>query len=132
MRISDWSSDVCSSDLQHRLAALQDLARRAQHLGEDGHLDDAGAVGDLDERIARAALRHLLRLRHDGPADQQARRAGAGPSLPFGTRTRAGAVETGAVGVHRMRRKIEYAPCPFVPQLLSLSPFVWFCTPRRF
>src|SRR3546814_3017000 len=35
MRISDWSSDVCSSDLRH------DLARS----GRDGHVVDAAAPG---------------------------------------------------------------------------------------
>src|SRR3546814_18820147 len=44
MRISDWSSDVCSSDLQCR----QQL-RRVQQLGVDWGLDRAGRdVVDVD------------------------------------------------------------------------------------
>src|SRR3546814_3448692 len=32
MRISDWSSDVCSSDLADRVAAVERALRPAQHL----------------------------------------------------------------------------------------------------
>src|SRR3546814_8744251 len=33
MRISDWSSDVCSSDLTDQVAAVQQGANRRQHKG---------------------------------------------------------------------------------------------------
>src|SRR3546814_14889419 len=40
MRISDWSSDVCSSDLDRDVAAIA-LVERAERLAEVGeHLDD--------------------------------------------------------------------------------------------
>src|SRR3546814_2412748 len=43
MRISDWSSDVCSSDLLvhgiHRVGHGR-IGRRRQYIGEPGHLDD--------------------------------------------------------------------------------------------
>src|SRR3546814_15199735 len=47
MRISDWSSDVCSSDLEQRRALRRPVARRS------------GAVpfaGDKDERFARVRI----------------------------------------------------------------------------
>src|SRR3546814_19608319 len=72
MRISDWSSDVCSSDLQ-AMGALHAVyaAERARHadraalVAADGHLDLAGT----DQRAAarrRAAgrLAHLPRIMH--------------------------------------------------------------------
>src|SRR3546814_11138546 len=58
MRISDWSSDVCSSDLLHHFGALLFAARKAdihralQHLhvkAEQGRL----LLGELDEFAAR-------------------------------------------------------------------------------
>src|SRR3546814_20523478 len=47
LRISDWSSDVCSSDLQHRLAVRRRpsaLAPPPRHVGEL-EADHAPAVG---------------------------------------------------------------------------------------
>src|SRR3546814_20677457 len=44
MRISDWSSDVCSSDLYHRLVAV----------GADAHLDlvlEVDAVDEFEEAV---------------------------------------------------------------------------------
>src|SRR3546814_5852686 len=53
MRISDWSSDVCSSDLgnQSRLAAEQ--------MRSTGNVEDqpVGGVERDERRVARAALR---------------------------------------------------------------------------
>src|SRR3546814_4133160 len=64
MRISDWSSDVCSSDLQdhermHRLAPLP-----VGHAEDDG-LDDIGMVGQMaldfsGIDIFPAAANHIL------------------------------------------------------------------------
>src|SRR3546814_19932906 len=55
MRISDWSSDVCSSDLLRRIAEL--LGRRGNHLDDAGDVVDPG--GDrLD--AARRLPRHGL------------------------------------------------------------------------
>src|SRR3546814_3058573 len=54
MRISDWSSDVCSSDLRRALAA-------ADAHGDDGIFDAAALA--LDQRVADAACaRHAERV----------------------------------------------------------------------
>src|SRR3546814_17912346 len=52
MRISDWSSDVCSSDLAHGLGSLDDMAvnlvhgclyvARYKRGGDDAQRDDGG------------------------------------------------------------------------------------------
>src|SRR3546814_2448988 len=52
MRISDWSSDVCSSDLEQRLRALEDSIRirlgdLSGRLGDADWLDGAFSAGDL-------------------------------------------------------------------------------------
>src|SRR3546814_19560386 len=54
MRISDWSSDVCSSDLQgRRTVRCQDLqSQRGADLGGRGR---AGAHGDRSARLDRQA-----------------------------------------------------------------------------
>src|SRR3546814_13143243 len=54
MRISDWSSDVCSSDLIARAAQRQ--FQRLEHVEADdvGRIDKFMVVGiDVEERIAR-------------------------------------------------------------------------------
>src|SRR3546814_13856636 len=59
MRISDWSSDVCSSDLQIE----------ARHLGKLQIEDDQGqleAVGDRDGPLAVDGLEHLEGLPFQG------------------------------------------------------------------
>src|SRR3546814_2672346 len=43
MRISDWSSDVCSSDLQHPIADGRPRQDDAGEDGEDGQDDRLGA-----------------------------------------------------------------------------------------
>src|SRR3546814_9753272 len=53
MRISDWSSDVCSSDLRDRAAAPDHAERLLERLGRNGG----------DERSVRAAYRLLERCR---------------------------------------------------------------------
>src|SRR3546814_4561241 len=46
MRISDWSSDVCSSDLEGYAQSLVDLA--VDEVGTlDGAFNNAGAVGEM-------------------------------------------------------------------------------------
>src|SRR3546814_10615649 len=61
MRISDWSSDVCSSDLEDRVAAAQrlgdvaDAARRQRHhvaLGDQ----DGGAIAFEADGFAAAGV----------------------------------------------------------------------------
>src|SRR3546814_20063454 len=66
MRISDWSSDVCSSDL-HAVHGRQELV----HVGDavlEQVADPGGVVG---EEVGRVALLHVLRQHEDaelGPA----------------------------------------------------------------
>src|SRR3546814_8227659 len=64
MRIRDWSSDVCSSDLQG-LAAVQQLAALGQGLREQCHLVDAGGIGELHEGHAVALAVVDLALAED-------------------------------------------------------------------
>src|SRR3546814_8475634 len=77
MRISDWSSDVCSSDLrQHPLSRAQrnsrraDRKARAQELGNSRAGSDAGRLADgtLDpaERAGLATGQLPLRAQRTG------------------------------------------------------------------
>src|SRR3546814_16336091 len=66
MRISDWSSDVCSSDLG------RDIGDHAAHL-----LDPARARGDRIEVVADRLLARQLRNRAEDRLEE-ARRAGLG------------------------------------------------------
>src|SRR3546814_7242337 len=74
MRISDWSSDVCSSDLQKRLRALELFKRKTRNLGDDiidRRLERGGrragdVVLDLVQRIADRQLRRDLGDRKAG------------------------------------------------------------------
>src|SRR3546814_7047378 len=71
MRISDWSSDVCSSDL---LTAVQKLYR---HLHAIVYIDLLPRLrGIVDRLVGEAALRHELDL--DGAAHRA-----AGRRMPF-------------------------------------------------
>src|SRR3546814_12120392 len=58
MRISDWSSDVCSSDLQplHALAP--------QRVDFFRHAVDAIFLGDADLEVAHVALQRRLVIRY--------------------------------------------------------------------
>src|SRR3546814_5991663 len=74
MRISDWSSDVCSSDLAVTLQRLfQVAAQRRAVLGllfEDGLLAQQVAVLALDI-VAKGLVHRLgLQLQVGGPAQQ--------------------------------------------------------------
>src|SRR3546814_5576453 len=57
MRISDWSSDVCSSDLNHMGATLGRLRHRVD-VPEAGVADavDGAVITALNEAVAAAAL----------------------------------------------------------------------------
>src|SRR3546814_3074619 len=91
MRISDWSSDVCSSDLVHR--HLVDLVEHEQRiLGADlvevlhdaaGHRTDVGApmAADLG-LVAHAAQRHAHELAVGRLGDRLAQRSLATPGGP--------------------------------------------------
>src|SRR3546814_16402191 len=76
MRISDWSSDVCSSDLEgvveHRLAPSLALEQRAHHALEKREI---AADPDMDEFArdrGRSEGRHLDDVLRLGQADQRA------------------------------------------------------------
>src|SRR3546814_10961584 len=67
MRISDWSSDVCSSDLRDRVELLADAAGLLDlldhHLAEILEMNVAGhelseRVGDRDDRLLEVAIVH--------------------------------------------------------------------------
>src|SRR3546814_15532673 len=100
MRISDWSSDVCSSDLLHDLAGLAEAALRHVHV----------APGDLDRVVAvrRQTLdggdRGIGGLRHGGQAAPHR----AAVEVPG-----AGAAEAGAAAV---LGAAEAEPVAEVPQ----------------
>src|SRR3546814_5483327 len=76
MRISDWSSDVCSSDLRASILDLPGHALEKAVAAHGGDADEqgAGAIdGAADHRVAGLALdRHWLagdkRLIHGGAA----------------------------------------------------------------
>src|SRR3546814_2561650 len=79
MRISDWSSDVCSSDLRHGILAVQSLPAD-DGAGERRLRTAAGARGEQggSSRAGRRAAR-------------QGRPRRPRPSLPFGTLRRSAA-----------------------------------------
>src|SRR3546814_4754469 len=73
MRISDWSSDVCSSDLEPDRAALRD--RHAQADGADrGH---STCVDDDLQGVAQREHGDLPETARADPAAQQPRQHGA-------------------------------------------------------
>src|SRR3546814_10554762 len=86
MRISDWSSDVCSSDLVHgdQVRPLQVVERRApgvnlQHAALH-QAEQAGQAVDRDDRriaLGIVALQDLLRLAAPGVLLEEALAADA-------------------------------------------------------
>src|SRR3546814_20610523 len=70
MRISDWSSDVCSSDLDHRVAEtafmVMDMVREAQPVGDRARVANIlpGAAG-ADALSLRAMIIELQRHADD-------------------------------------------------------------------
>src|SRR3546814_16789828 len=107
MRISDWSSDVCSSDLRNAQIVDVVLLRRSPHgaqqvgMGEDA----AGVLGQLCEyRIFLGRQMHLLPVAADGAAVQVDCQRSDCQRLLRGARTEHDqAVET-AVGLERKNR----------------------------
>src|SRR3546814_6583624 len=63
MRISDWSSDVCSSDL----VAREQLRELEVGFGEERALDAAAAVFQRHERLRLVALADADNLAGDDP-----------------------------------------------------------------
>src|SRR3546814_2784847 len=63
MRISDWSSDVCSSDLPPEGIGVGEIAVFAEQVGDDGQparLDVEQRMIDLDRRAAEQPLFQLM------------------------------------------------------------------------
>src|SRR3546814_435130 len=83
MRISDWSSDVCSSDLRLRVARRDEAAADARQprLRQPPRRHRAGARGARDRRVRRAAVHrrraHARRRAHRRRAARSTRRPGA-------------------------------------------------------
>src|SRR3546814_11274518 len=72
MRISDWSSDVCSSDLKDtdtllRIAAVANKAQRRMTQKEEHVLDPASAVARVPLKLTK---RFTEKLNHDGSAER--------------------------------------------------------------
>src|SRR3546814_5568181 len=72
MRISDWSSDVCSSDLPERRAVPRRSRRSGKSLGaEEAGEGDADAPATTRQRSSRFALHsHEHSPRHRPPTGQ--------------------------------------------------------------
>src|SRR3546814_10842460 len=75
MRISDWSSDVCSSDLPRRRVPLGDVARHVDAAEEHRNAARAGA---LERREPVARLFEADAILHPQPVDVVPHRPRAG------------------------------------------------------
>src|SRR3546814_9675731 len=83
MRISDWSSDVCSSDLAQILLRVGEFGRRIERavMIRIGRVDPILPVEDADFRVRVPALHDRVRRQHRHrrqraqPADQQGLRS---------------------------------------------------------
>src|SRR3546814_15316805 len=103
MRISDWSSDVCSSDLLPRRGRRQDLLRRQAQGSLSG--DDAGRRKRADGRfrehelIVKAALFLIACVASSG-CDSGAAPASSetAPAYPFRPEERRGGKEWVSTG----------------------------------
>src|SRR3546814_1511030 len=75
MRISDWSSDVCSSDLAAAEASVAGLAARvAQQETAIRQAQAAVAVDDAELKLAKANQKRYRNLVSDGSGPIQAQR----------------------------------------------------------
>src|SRR3546814_2861717 len=98
MRISDWSSDVCSSDLTAVTHSLRrrNFDRRIVEAGVGGGVSQGGGGPYPQRRIARpgvptgwwrqarrAAMRGLARTDHRNKPGPAAKKAGAGLNSPM-------------------------------------------------
>src|SRR3546814_1541364 len=80
MRISDWSSDVCSSDLRHRPHAACIVPEKREELTTEGGLDAAGLFDRLQPMVAAlagAGVRVSLFIEPDSRQIDAALRLGA-------------------------------------------------------
>src|SRR3546814_10431645 len=81
MRISDWSSDVCSSDLCHRRARIQEFLSRNDADRRDRDAEDRIAPVEPDqEQRDRGSARHPLGVQLGAVARDAARLVRSGRS----------------------------------------------------
>src|SRR3546814_12888757 len=122
MRISDWSSDVCSSDLLAcRPASGEALLAHVEELLAPALLQLRAAVAqqlaqtllklvaDRGESLLATAMGAAQRLRNDVVDDTEAPQVlgRQAPSLGRPLRLPAGAPETRAIGKGSWRKKVE-------------------------
>src|SRR3546814_13553288 len=86
MRISDWSSDVCSSDLFGLVAIRRDLRHQRVHVVELRLRPDEGVEGDVDFPSVKI-LGEVEEMRFE----QFLRRVAAGPDAEIGSALQAAA-----------------------------------------
>src|SRR3546814_20359543 len=60
MRISDWSSDVCSSDLAALDRQRMPLEGRARAIGNERNIETVAKLDDLDDLSSVAHKRHRI------------------------------------------------------------------------
>src|SRR3546814_11838166 len=87
MRISDWSSDVCSSDLPQRRDVDVDIGQ--QRLSRVGHRLEFGQAQDIYP--LRARREHIDMVRQAGKGTPVATQFGRGQETPPGIGQRKGA-----------------------------------------
>src|SRR3546814_15025244 len=116
MRISDWCSDVCSSDFEVDVVLVQRMRRNGDARGGGGRVDtaefgDAATHGDVRLQHGDAALRHR-RMMRPAPAEKLAGGEGAGE----------GGGDAGVVGfVLRTDRLLDQAGVDREGLLLGMS-----------
>src|SRR3546814_6645752 len=89
MRISDWSSDVCSSDLRSALSRRAARAARQHRAGDGPGLRPGTArARAAPGRAGDAVLRRRQRRRQDRARDRRRRAHGAGAGAVRGRRPR--------------------------------------------
>src|SRR3546814_15934373 len=82
MRISDWSSDVCSSDLPavaHLFWGAEDFAKARQRMSEvepERQAGERARLTALGALVETAGCRRALLLRHFGETRSEERRVG--------------------------------------------------------
>src|SRR3546814_3349334 len=102
MRISDWSSDVCSSDLQQRQHVIAECQPRQDETGD--RIDDAEEddVGPIRREVAEASGQDGPEVGDGNVADRRDRRITARPGTVYGV----------AYRPHALSRKLELRPSP--------------------
>src|SRR3546814_5926015 len=114
MRISDWSSDVCSSDLQHLCAQQRDPAPRAADRRPGVEGSDAGgpASAGRAERVERA--------------DRLSRRGGGAEPAPYpcGTGDR---ITAGPASYGQLRTSFTVTP----DLIRGPAALGWACTRKE-